>query len=307
MIRRVKGMYKLARPFNALSGGLAVFLGGYVAGTGEWGKVALAALVALLITGAANAWNDYLDIEIDRINQPHRALPAGMLSPRMAVLFALGLNATALVIAALVNTGVFVIALVFSLILVLYSWRLKSTVLLGNITVALSSAMTVIFGGLAAGNARPTIWLAIIIGTAITGREVLKTIADYEGDLRQQCRTIATVWGKRAARVVFYVLTGATVWVMMVPYLVKMYQDSFSICSFYDICRRLAPAPLVETLPIYNSTYAYIVAFGVFPVVVYVVLNVRRGVSGRRLEQLSQLLKYDFLVWFLAVVLGAAG
>ena len=66
-----------------------------------------------------------------------------------------------------------------------------------------------------------------------------------------------------------------------------------------------APPAVVELLPVYNSIYAYIVAFGVFPVVVYVVLNVRRGVSGRRLEQLSQLLKYDFLVWFLAVVLGA--
>ena len=307
MIRRVKGMYKLARPFNALSGALAVFLGGYVAGTGEWGKVALAALVALMVTGAANAWNDYLDIEIDRINQPHRALPAGMLSPRLAVLFAGGLNLLALVIAGFVNSGVFIVALVFSVILILYSWRLKSTVLLGNITVAVTSAVTVIFGGLAAGNARPTLWLAIIIATAITGREILKTIADYEGDLHQQCRTIATVWGKRAARTVFYLVTGATVWVMMVPYLVKMYQDNFSICSFYDICRRLAPAPLVETLPVYNASYAYIVAFGVFPVVAYVVLSVRRGVSGRRLEQLSQLLKLDFLVWFLAVVLGAAG
>jgi geranylgeranylglycerol-phosphate geranylgeranyltransferase len=307
MIRRVKGMYKLARPFNALSGALAVFLGGYVAGTGEWGKVALAALVALMVTGAANAWNDYLDIEIDRINQPQRALPAGMLSPRLAVAFATGLNLLALVLAALVNTGVFIVALVFSVILVLYSWRLKSTVLLGNITVAVTSAMTVVFGGMAAGNARPTLWLAIIIATAITGREILKTIADYEGDLHQQCRTIATVWGKRAARTVFYVVTGATVWVMMVPYLVKMYQDNFSICSFYDICRRLAPGPLVETLPVYNASYAYIVAFGVFPVVAYVVLSVRRGVSGRRLEQLSQLLKLDFLVWFVAVVLGATG
>jgi geranylgeranylglycerol-phosphate geranylgeranyltransferase len=300
-------LYKLARPFNAFSGALAVFLGGYVAGTNEWDKVALAALVALLVTGSANAWNDYLDIEIDKINQPHRALPAGMVSPKHAVWFALGLNVLALALAALVNPAVFLITLVFSLLLYLYSWRLKSTVLLGNLTVAITSAMTVIFGGVAAGNARPTLWLAIIIATAILAREVLKTIADYEGDLRQQCRTVATVWGRRGARVVFYIATLATVWVMMVPFLVKLYQDNVSICSFFDICRRLAPPILVELLPVYNSIYAYLVAFGVFPVVVYVLLNVRRGVSGRRLEQLSQLLKLDFLVWFLAVVLGAAG
>jgi geranylgeranylglycerol-phosphate geranylgeranyltransferase len=300
-------LYKLTRPFNTLNGALAVFLGGYVAGTGEWGNVALAALVALLVTGSANAWNDYLDIEIDKINQPQRALPAGMVSPNQALVLALGLNLVALVLAALVNWPVFLIALVFSLILYLYSWRLKSTVLIGNITVAITSAMTVIFGGTAAGNVRPTLWLAIIITTGILGREVLKTIADYEGDLRQQCRTIATVWGRRAARIVFYLATGATIWVMMVPYLVKMYENNMSVCTIYDICRRLAPAVLVDSLPVYRPVYAYLVAFGVFPVVVYVMLNVRKGVPGQRLEQLSQILKYDFLVWFLAVVLGASG
>ncbi len=307
MLKRLKGMYKLARPFNAFSGALAVFLGGYVAGTGEWLNVGLAAVVALLVTGAGNAWNDYLDIEIDRINQPHRALPSGMVSPWVAVALALTLNVIALIIAAFINLPAFLITLVFSIILYIYSWRLKSTVLMGNLTVAVTSAMTVIFGGTAAGRVRPTIWLAVIIATAILGREVLKTIADYEGDLRQECRTIATVWGKRAARVVFYVLAGATVWVMMVPYLVKLYQERVSVCNIYDICRRLAPSFLVETLPVYQPIYAYIVAVGVFPIVAYVLLSVKRDVPGRQLERLSQLLKYDFLVWFLAVVLGAAG
>ena len=36
-------------------------------------------------------------------------------------------------------------------------------------------------GGVAAGNVRPTLWLAVIIGVSILGREILKTIADYEG------------------------------------------------------------------------------------------------------------------------------
>ena len=94
-MKQIKGLYKLARPFNAFSGALAVFLGGYVAGTGEWLNVTLAAVVAFLVTGAGNSWNDYLDIEIDKINQPHRALPAGFVSPRAAVLLSLLLTATA--------------------------------------------------------------------------------------------------------------------------------------------------------------------------------------------------------------------
>ncbi len=304
-MEQLRGLYKLARPFNAFSGALAVFLGGYVAGTGEWTRVALAAFVAFMVTGAGNAWNDYLDIEIDKINQPHRALPSGLVRPWAAVALSLLLTGVALIIAAFINLPSFLIVFIFSILLYIYSWKLKSTVLMGNLTVAITSAMTVIFGGTAAGNVRPTLWLAVIITTAILGREVLKTIADYEGDLRQQCRTIATVWGKRTARIFFYVTTGITVWVMLVPYLIKVYREDISFCSVVNVCSLFSP--FTEVLPVYQPVYAYIVAFGVFPVVVYVILQVKRGVPGRRLEQLSQLLKYDFLIWFAAVILGATG
>ena len=66
---KLKAYYKLARPYNALSGALAVFLGGYVASTGAWDKVLLAAIVTFVVTASSNAHNDYLDIEIDRTQQ----------------------------------------------------------------------------------------------------------------------------------------------------------------------------------------------------------------------------------------------
>ncbi|HSG18874.1 MAG TPA: geranylgeranylglycerol-phosphate geranylgeranyltransferase, partial [Anaerolineae bacterium] len=240
-MNKAVALYKLARPFNGFSGALAVFLGGYVARTGEWLNVVLAAMVTFLVTGAGNTWNDYLDVEIDRINKPERVLPSGAVSRRAALIFALTLNAIALIIAAFINPAAFVVALLASAILYLYSWKLKSTVLLGNLTVAIISAMSVVFGGIAAGNVRPTIPLAIIIIVAITGREILKTLADYEGDLRQRVRTISTAWGRRWARIFFFVIAAATGWIMLVPYLLDMYKP----------------------------VYAYIVAFGVYPVILY--------------------------------------
>jgi hypothetical protein len=59
-------------------------------------------------------------------------------------------------------------------------------------------------------------------------------------------------------------------------------------------------------LPTYQPAYAYIVALGVFPVVVYILLRLRRDSTGPQIERLSQLMKYDFLVWFLAVIIGSA-
>lgn len=279
MQQTIRGFYQISRPLNALTGALAVVLGGYVAQTGEWGKVALAAVATVLVTAAANAWNDYRDIEIDKINQPHRALPSGLISPRAAWVFSLVMTGLAILCAAFINLPAFLIAVISSILLYIYSWRLKSTVLVGNVTVATISALSAVFGGIAAGNAIPSLWLAAIIATAILGREVLKTLADYEGDLRQQCQTIATAWGKRPARIVFYLLAAATSLVMLLPYLLELYRP----------------------------VYAYVVAFGVYPVMIYVIMRVTRHATGSQLERLSQIMKYDFLVWFIAVLLGASG
>ena len=103
-------------------------------------------------------------------------------------------------------------------------------------------------------------------------------MADYEGDLSESVRTISTVWGKRAARIVFYILIIATLIMMLLPYLLRVYQ------------------------PI----YAYLILFGVFPVIIYIVFRVSRNRTGPQLEKLSQLMKYDFLFWFLAVILGSS-
>ncbi|MBK8433975.1 MAG: UbiA family prenyltransferase [Chloroflexi bacterium] len=103
----LKGYYKLGRPVNALAGCLAVILGGYVAGATNWWPVIMAGITTLLITAASNAWNDYLDIEIDKVNQPHRPLPAGHISPRGALIFSLVGTAASLVTAAFINAPAF--------------------------------------------------------------------------------------------------------------------------------------------------------------------------------------------------------
>lgn len=276
-MNRVRAYLRLTRPVTTLSGSLAVLLGGYVAGTGAWTNIVLAMASTLLASGAANAWNDCLDIEIDRINQPHRVLPSGQMSTGEAWRFSLVLTGLALVLAAFINWPAFLVALGSTLVLYLYSWRLKSTVLMGNATIAAISATSAIYGGVAAGNVQPSLWLAVVIATAIMGREVLKTLADYEGDLRERVSTIATAWGRRRARIVFYLLVAATVWMMFLPYLME----------------------------VYSPVYAYIVAGGVCPVIIYVMLRVSRSTSPQQLERLSQLMKYDFFVWFVAVLLGA--
>jgi geranylgeranylglycerol-phosphate geranylgeranyltransferase len=275
---QIKGLVYLIRPFTSLTGAITTMLGCYVAGSRDWHILLMAGLVAYLVSASSIAWNDFLDHEIDKINQPQRAIPAGLVSPRAAWIFSIFLAILAVIVAYFIHAAAFWVALLACLMLYFYSWKLKSTVLLGNLVTASIAALSVIFGGVAAGNILPTIWLAAIIITTIMSREVLKTMADYEGDLHQKCRTIATVWGKQQTRRVYYVLACLSACTMMVPYL-------------FDA---------------YKPIYAYMVALGIYPVAIYIILRVNLSSSGRQLEQLSQLMKYNFLVWFLAVFLGAS-
>jgi geranylgeranylglycerol-phosphate geranylgeranyltransferase len=276
-MEQIKGLYRVSRPLTSLSGALAVVLGGYVAGTGEWFNVALAVIVTLMGAASGNAWNDYQDIEIDKVNQPNRPLPSGQVSPELVKRYSFVLAGLAVLFSVFISPVAFVIVLVANILLFIYSWKLKSTVLIGNLIVALVSAMSVVFGGVAADNPQPTFWLFLIIFIAILGREVLKTMADYDGDLSEDVRTISTVWGKRAARYVFYILALAAMVTMLIPYI----------------------------LEVYKPIYGYIVLIGVVPVFLYILYRVSQKRSGSQLERLSQLMKYDFLIWFLAVIAGA--
>ncbi len=273
----LKEYYKLSRPINALAGCTAVFLSGYVAGATSWWPIIIAAVTVLLITVSTNAWNDYIDIEIDRINKPERPLPAGLISTRGALTFSIVGSALSLVTAAFINHPAFLIALGSNVLLYIYSRKLKCTVLLGNAAVATIIALCFIFGGVAADNVQPTLMLAVTVFFAIMGREILKTMADYKGDLQQNCGTIAAVWGKKIAGVFVAIFLGITAAAMLLTYFSERY----------------------------SPVYLFLVIFIIYPILAYIALNAKKDADGQILEQNSLLMKYGFFVWFLAVALGA--
>jgi geranylgeranylglycerol-phosphate geranylgeranyltransferase len=273
----IKQFYRLGRPVNALAGCIAVLLSAYVAGPQAWWPVIMATVTVLLITVSTNAWNDYLDIEIDRINKPERPLPSGKISPREALLFSVAGSALSLVTAVFINTPAFFVALGSNLLLYIYSWKLKCTILWGNATVGAVVALCFIFGGLAAGNIMPIIPLAVTVFFALTGREILKTMADYPGDREHNCRTIAVAWGRDIARILFIVHLALSAILMIAAYFIAGY----------------------------NPVYLYIILFVIYPLFAYIAISSKSSATGAVLEHNSTLMKYGFFIWFLAVALGA--
>lgn len=218
MKNTVVGAYKLTRLLNCLYASAATLLGGYISMGYFPTKLWIAAGVVATLTAAGNVMNDYYDLEIDRINKPKRAIPSGQISTTSAAWWAVILTILSLGMSLWLDLSMTLVAGGIALLLVVYSWRLKHTFLIGNAVVGFMSAMTVVYGGMAVGNVQATIMLAFVILFFIFCREILKTIEDYEGDRLLGARTIAVVLGKVSALRIFFGLAILVIVLSLLPW-----------------------------------------------------------------------------------------
>jgi 4-hydroxybenzoate polyprenyltransferase len=209
--RRVADVVWLARLHNAAAAGAATLLGAYLAGAdvARDGKAARAALTALLVVAAANALNDWHDVEEDRVNKPGRPLASGRLGRGAAVGVAVTLGLAGVGVALTLGPPPALAAACLSGLALAYCLWLKGRVLAGNATVGMLSASTLPFGALACG--RPVATAAIGVAALLTflfmtAYEILGAVSDREGDRLAGRRTIATRLGQGVALRAFRVL-----------------------------------------------------------------------------------------------------
>ena len=217
-MRTVIGAIKITRPLNCLGALGSVILGGYLTTDPGAPRLWIAAVVVAILTAAANVVNDYFDIEIDCINKPSRVLPSNQLSLTAAARWAVALVVIGLGLSILLGVAMALIATVMAALSYVYSWKLKSSFLVGNAVISMMSAMTVIYGGMAAGSVSSTLVPALLILLFMFCREILKTVEDYEGDRLGGARTIAVVWGKIGALRMFGVLAVLVAFLSLLPW-----------------------------------------------------------------------------------------
>ncbi|MCK4496623.1 MAG: UbiA family prenyltransferase, partial [Candidatus Aenigmarchaeota archaeon] len=145
----------LMRPVNAFMSVIAVLIGGLlVAGNNptlfsNLYPLGFALLAVFLITGAGNAINDYIDVESDKLNKPKRPIPSGRISRRKALAFSVVLFAIGILFTLFINWACILIAVINSILLVVYSYSLQDKILLGNIVIGYLVGSTFLFGGAA--------------------------------------------------------------------------------------------------------------------------------------------------------------
>ncbi len=191
-----------------------------------------------------NALNDYLDLDIDRVNRPSRPLPSGAISEAsakrgIALMMAVSLLsiAGAMSIARDLEGGIegWYPALVIwlgALFLLTnyestgsYSLRLKERGIPGNIAISLSVGMVVLFG--AAGVFEPyneRAWAMFAVGVLYSlAREIVKDIEDMEGD--EGRNTYAMRVGSEKARTVAWILLLLTLASLLLPFGIGVFPE----------------------------------------------------------------------------------
>jgi len=193
----------IIRPVNSAMVGFAVVVGVAVASPTSIPTVPtlLGFLTGFLISSYSMVVNDRYDVEVDRVNSPNRPIASGRISTRAATIYAATLLTLGITSSLLISYENLLIASLFASIAWLYSYWGKRRGLLGNFMVAASVAIPYIYGGVSVERAWSHLpwFLALTSFLASTGREVVKTISDVEGDEVRGVRSIARVYGPRTA------------------------------------------------------------------------------------------------------------
>ncbi len=273
----LKGLVRLIRLGTVLSAMVVTALGGYVAAGSDpdWMLVALAALSVGLILGAADAVNDIVDVEIDRVNKPWRPIPSGAVSKRTAFCVAGILTILGVGIAIHLGREIVVMSLLAAVVSFLYAVFLRKIPLVKNITVAGLTAMTPLYGAIAMGYglSNPVLAMALIVFYCILARETIKDMADREGDVAGGTETFVSLYGINVGK-------GVTiVWLL-----------------FTINC-------LIWSMQFFDLAYTVMTTIAVLGIVA---IGWRAAVSEapEQFEQISRLLKYAFLLWFVALLFG---
>jgi 4-hydroxybenzoate polyprenyltransferase len=162
-------------------------------------------LATFCVAAAGYIINDYYDIKIDAINKPRRQVVGITINRRQAMLAHLLLSGIGIVVGWVLSWQVGLVNWGATLLLWGYSARLKSYFLVGNLTIALLSALMVLVVPLHYGSSNTAVWAYATFSFFISMvREIIKDMEDVKGDATFDRRTVPIVLGIPATKWVIY-------------------------------------------------------------------------------------------------------
>jgi len=231
--KKVRGLIELIRPELPFAAGVCVIIGEIIA-LGSFPsllKLFLGFGWGFFLSSPAMIINDYFDIEVDRVNSPHRPLPSGLILPTTAIALAIVTTLIGLVISVFIGKVAVLLFIIFWLIGFLYNWKLKEKGLLGNLLVSSSVAITFITGGKVVGEPwNKTVWiLSLMVFLFDLGEEIAADAMDIEGDKKRNVKSIAILIGKKNALLISALLFILVIIVSFLPVFWNLLGTSYLI------------------------------------------------------------------------------
>ncbi|OGU36685.1 MAG: hypothetical protein A2315_03595 [Ignavibacteria bacterium RIFOXYB2_FULL_35_12] len=277
-MRMITGFFIIIRPLNCLITFIVIIVSGLICTNDNHIsiKLLLAGLVGFIITAAGNSINDIIDVDIDRINRPHRPLPSLRLTLKQAWVLFLLLVTTSLVLSLFINLFAFLIVLLSNALLILYSLSIKRVPVFGNIVISFLTAYAFIFGGMVVENVNGAFIPAVFAFLINLIREVIKDMEDTKGDKLAGVNTLPIKYGINASKYFVLVVSSILFLFSFVPFLFHIYEIEFFL----------------------------IIMIIVNPLLVYVVKLLFEDVSKQNLGKVSALLKLNMIFGLIAIYIG---
>jgi geranylgeranylglycerol-phosphate geranylgeranyltransferase len=210
---RLKAFVMLLRPpYWLMTGGLSVLtIFTLQRGVPDFGLLALVILSAISISSGGFAFNDYVDQESDAIVKKNRPIPSKILAPWHALLTAAVLFAIGLLASLRINWICFGIALLDTVVLVVYSKVVKKSAgFFGSFLMGFLIGTSFVYGEAALSGVITSASFSLsFMSMGSIGGNVLRDVLSLEGDLKAGYATLAAKRGpKFATRVgaIFFLL-----------------------------------------------------------------------------------------------------
>jgi 4-hydroxybenzoate polyprenyltransferase len=158
--------------------------------------VILLSLGVFFLVAFANAHNDIIDFETDKINRPKRPLPSGRIKLKMAYIIVFKCVCLAIIFGLISGFEFVLLFTVVGTLSFVYNKFLKGLPLVGNFTVALLTTTPIIIPILKFGLPQPELLNLLFFAFMLTmAREITKDIEDMPGDIALGLKTFPTLQG----------------------------------------------------------------------------------------------------------------
>lgn len=224
---------QITRPINGIIAGLGVFLGALCLNFPlNIPPIWFCFLSMCFLALAGNVHNDICDLEVDKVNQPHRPLPSERISHIGAWFLTLNLTGYSLCFAWLAGPLQFYACFIMAVMLYLYNRFFKGWPVIGNLTVSLLCGLSLIFPGLGMSSFNSALWGAVAFAFFFTWiREMIKDLEDQEGDAKQGLKTQAILISEplnfQIPKVIWVLFLGT----LPLSYFFHIYGETFLLLS----------------------------------------------------------------------------